>query len=295
MAADSEKPDSSGSGIPGDPLGTKALLTAVVQKLSSQILLFGLAAIVVLVVVGAQKDNVSIVIVGAILFVVVVVSLVYAVAETKRRLTSGEAPASAPAASGPAAAPPATPAETLLAQSVAQLAAILNPSAPIAIDLAVVSAGSAPRPGVSTRDVGVVTTSRAQHRIGDKITVTFRASRRCYLTLLNVGTSGKLTVLFPNALHRDNSIEPNRIYTIPAEGDPFEWHLTGPPGVERLKALATLEPVALLENAFAPDGSVFRTIPAGVATRDVSMVQKQVASIPEGLWSEASCEFRVTA
>jgi hypothetical protein len=45
--------------------------------------------------------------------------------------------------------------------------------------------------------------------------------------------------------------------------------LTGPPGIEKLKAVATLDQVPLLESQFAPDGSLFRVVSAFAAARDV--------------------------
>lgn len=79
--------------------------------------------------------------------------------------------------------------------------------------------------------------SQADYPIGARIVVRFRANRDCYLTLLNIGTSGKLTVLFPNALHSDDRILKGRIYEIPSREDEFEYAITGPPGVEILKAI----------------------------------------------------------
>ncbi|MEO8426303.1 MAG: DUF4384 domain-containing protein, partial [Verrucomicrobiota bacterium] len=131
------------------------------------------------------------------------------------------------------------------------------------------------------------------YRIGQKIVVSFRASRDCYLTLLNVGTSGKLTVLFPNGLHRDNFVQGGRDYQIPSEDYGFDYELQGPPGVERIKAVATLKKVELLESNFAPDGSVFRTVEAASGARDIRVIQKKVEAVSAADWAEAACEFTV--
>jgi hypothetical protein len=133
----------------------------------------------------------------------------------------------------------------------------------------------------------------AAYRIGTRIVVTFRANRDCFLTLLNIGTSGRLTILFPNAMHPENRILANRLYEIPAAGDGFEYELAGPPGVERLKAVATLDDVALLESQFAPDGSLFRTVPATAAARDIAVMRKRVEGIPPVRYNEAEWQFAV--
>lgn len=153
---------------------------------------------------------------------------------------------------------------------------------------------SAPLSATGARDISVTAKKKkADYRIGQKIVVGFRASRDCYLTLLNVGTSGKLTVLFPNSAHPDNFIQAGRDYHIPEADDDFEYELQGPPGVEKLKAVATVKKIPLLESSFAPDGSLFRCVPATDGARDICVVQKKVASIPEAEWAENACEFSV--
>ena len=54
------------------------------------------------------------------------------------------------------------------------------------------------------------------YRIGDTISFSVRSNKRCYLTVFNVGTTGKTTVLYPNAFKRDNYINKNTTYTLPS-------------------------------------------------------------------------------
>jgi hypothetical protein len=124
--------------------------------------------------------------------------------------------------------------------------------------------------------------------------VFFRATRDCYLTLLNIGTSGKLTVLFPNTEQRDNFIVAGRIYQIPSPEAEFGFQLQGPPGLEKLKAIATLTRRELLESNFAPDGSVFWTVRPREGARNIAVIQRNVTSLPPEQWAEAECEFEVS-
>jgi hypothetical protein len=135
--------------------------------------------------------------------------------------------------------------------------------------------------------------SGTTYRIGTRIVVAFRANRDCYVTLLNVGTSGKLTILFPNSLHPDNRVAANRVTEIPGPGDGFEYQLAGPGGTERIKAIATLDEVALLESQFASDGSLFRTVPATAAARDIAVVRKRVEGLAPARFSEVEWQFTV--
>src|SRR5919106_457451 len=86
----------------------------------------------------------------------------------------------------------------------------------------------ADQPVANSRDIRVVPTNKdTRYRIGDKISVRFQSTRDCYLTLMNIGTSGKLIILFPNALHRDNRISANQVYEIPGHEYDFEYQLQG--------------------------------------------------------------------
>ena len=131
-----------------------------------------------------------------------------------------------------------------------------------------------------------------RYRIGDKVVVHFRSDRDCYLTLFNIGTSGKLTVLFPNYLFQNNFTSANRVYAIPGDEYPFEYELSGPPGVETIKAIATTSKLNLLDFEFSKE-EFFHSVESGVAARDISIVAKKMEEVPVDSWAEVMCEFEV--
>lgn len=254
----------------GDLFGTGDVLKLVIQKIASQSLLFGLAIIVVLVGAWKVLGRDSMPIILAILFVFVVALAGYLFVEQKGKIDQRD---------------PAT----MSRLSGEKMKDISNPASDFKVEL-----WTAPAPAGGARDIAVTAKKKkAGYRTGQKIVVGFRASRDCHLTLLNIGTSGKLTVLFPNALHPDNFIQAGRDYRIPEADDDFEYELQGPAGVEKLKAVATLKKMALLESNFAPDGSLFRTVDAAMGARDIAVIQKKVAAVPNTEWAEAACEFSV--
>ncbi len=55
------------------------------------------------------------------------------------------------------------------------------------------------------------------YRIGETISFSIKSEQDCYLTVLNKGTTGKTTVLFPNAFHPDNYIKANAMLLLPSE------------------------------------------------------------------------------
>jgi hypothetical protein len=256
--------------ILNNPFGTKDLLQLVVKKLSSQALLFSLAIIVILVISRRLLGDQALPIIAAILFVFAFGTVAYLFFEQKGKAEGGDQ---------------ATMSE-LLGEKVN---VIKNSAGNFSVQV-----WTAPATVAGSRDIKVVPAGkRAEYRVGDKIVVHFRADWDCHLTLLNIGTSGKLTILFPNALHRDGFISANKEYQIPAPEYGFEYALQGPPGVEKLKAIATLEKVELLESQFASDGSFFRTVEPTAGARDIAVIKKTVESISNQHWAEAAWEFRV--
>jgi hypothetical protein len=253
-----------------DPFGTSAVLKLVVEKLASQALLFGLAMVIVLIGAWKLAGRDALPLVIAILFVFVLALAGYLFAEQKGRVARRDP-------------------ITLNRVNARKMKGIKNSESDFKVEL-----WTAPAPAAGARDIVMAPkTKKAAYRIGQKVVVSFRASRDCYLTLLNIGTSGKLTVLYPNSLHPDNFIQGGRDYRIPDVDDDFDYELQGPPGVERLKAVATLKKTALLESQFAPDGSIFRTVDATSGARDIGVVQKKVAAVPKAEWAETACEFSV--
>lgn len=77
-------------------------------------------------------------------------------------------------------------------------------------------------------------TERLVYPVGAKVRVMATAERDCRLTLLDVGTSGSVFVLFPNRYQQDNQLRAGETVTIPANGAPVDYQLGGPTGVEAL-------------------------------------------------------------
>ena len=203
-----------------DFFSAKELVQLVAKKLSSQALLFALATIVILVITGSLFSSIkALAITAAILFVFAVAMLGYLFFEQKRKSESGDP-------------------ETMSQLLGERIKNIWNPSGDISLQLRTTPVTAT---ASGSRDINVISSGKdVQYRIGDKIIVHFSASCDCYLTLLNIGTSGRLTILFPNALHKSNMIRANEFYEIPSKEYGFAYELQGPPGIEKLKAIATM-------------------------------------------------------
>lgn len=118
---------------------------------------------------------------------------------------------------------------------------------------------------------------KPRYKVGDTITMRFETNRDAYLTLVNVGTSGKITILFPNRFSGGHEIKGKQVYTIPAPDDSYELAVSGPPGVELIYALVTSKPVKFVETDFSQTPEIFRTVTGDtpVLTRDINAVVKK--------------------
>ncbi|MGA1824413.1 MAG: DUF4384 domain-containing protein [bacterium] len=89
-------------------------------------------------------------------------------------------------------------------------------------------------------------TDKKEYMIGDSLTIYVRSDMDCYVNILDIGTSGNPTLIFPNSLHKANFIKGGTTYSIPGDFFGFTIEVLGPTGVERIQAIATLEPFDLL-------------------------------------------------
>jgi hypothetical protein len=88
-----------------------------------------------------------------------------------------------------------------------------------------------------------ISTDKNAYRIGEKVVFEFKADRDCYLSIIDIGTSGQTLILFPNKWHPENKIKKDQVYSIPPSGSQFTYKVAGPVGTERVKIIACIEPI----------------------------------------------------
>jgi len=121
------------------------------------------------------------------------------------------------------------------AYAIKKLSRLDNDSPPFKVS---VWATGAPDPGKKPEKF-------AEMKVGAPVYFHFRSDRDAYLTLLNVGAEGSITILFPNEYMPFNRVVAGKIYTIPTPEMGFQLHMGGPPGQELVKAFATEFPLDL--------------------------------------------------
>ncbi len=250
-----------------------SVLHAIVKRLSSQILLFALAVILAVVGVSATVSEGSNTVIFVVLAIFVTALLGYLVFERGRHSSADVAPAEI--------SPNAISSKT--SESPFQVKVWTQP--------AVASAST-----VASRDISTVPDNDGVgYRVGDVIEIYFLANRDCYITLLNIGTSGALTVLFPNRIYPNNFVRANEMHVIPGQHYGFTYQLQGPPGIERLKVIATLSPEPVLETAADTTTSLFRSVSGAAAARDVGIVEEKTAALGPDVVAEAQWAFEVSS
>lgn len=111
--------------------------------------------------------------------------------------------------------------------------------------------------------------------LGQSVTFHARAERDGYLTLVDLGTDGQVTVLYPNPYEDDNRVREGETYTFPTAEMDFEIQVQPPPGRGMVRAFLTEEPLDL------PSGSDFTSGDVLLAERIAGAV-KEVAGPVEG-------------
>jgi hypothetical protein len=78
---------------------------------------------------------------------------------------------------------------------------------------------------------------------GQSVKVYFQSRRDAYVTIVDIDTRGRATVLFPESPYDDGFVYGGETVSLPGRGAPYKLQVTGPAGVERIIALASDEPI----------------------------------------------------
>ncbi len=114
---------------------------------------------------------------------------------------------------------------------------------------------------------------KESYRIGETVTVFVRPNRDAYITLLDVGTSGKVHIIFPNRYQRNNFVPAHAVLRVPPEGARFRIRVGGPVGRELIKVIATRDSTPLIAEEWLDDAGPYKAVrkSARVLTRDLAI------------------------
>ena len=187
-------------------------------------------------------------------------------------------PRAAPAA-GAAFAPSALLAAGCLVLAPAVQAADEDPAArDLSVEQTAVFTVQAPAPAAAAPDpLGVVAWvdhADNTYAVGEQVRLFVKASKDAYLTVLNVGASGRTTVLFPNSHQPHTRVPANRVVEVPPPDSGTRIRVSGPTGRELIKVIATTHPNPLFAAAKTPGAGPFTALDTDTRSvaRDLQVV-----------------------
>jgi len=134
---------------------------------------------------------------------------------------------------------------------------------------------------------------RPAYTEGDALAIHFSVNRPSYIYLFDVGTDGKVEMLFPNGYSTSNFVSAG-VHSLP-EGL-YQFLAEAPAGTEHVQIVASLSPLALP----APSSSDPYPLVGANPNEAVSLIQAQIDALPAAStcgpqWVTAWCSFTVAA
>lgn len=102
-----------------------------------------------------------------------------------------------------------------------------------------------PKPAAK-RELGEVKVwlEKQAFKIGEPMKVFFEVTQPMFVRIVTINSAGQLSTLFPNPYQNDNFVRPGKVYRIPPAGAPVSLTVGAPEGVDKIRAVASLDPIA---------------------------------------------------
>ena len=130
----------------------------------------------------------------------------------------------------------------------------------------------APAPAAAVADplevVAWVDHADNTYAAGEQVRLFVKASKDAWITVLNVGASGRTTVLFPNAHQSETRVAGGQVVEVPPPESGARIEVGGPTGRELIKVIATTRPTPLFAAVKTTGAGPFAALDAD--TRSVA-------------------------
>src|SRR5262245_49043245 len=100
---------------------------------------------------------------------------------------------------------------------------------------------------------------------GDAVRIFVKTNEDAYVTIVNVGPSGKVTQLFPNAFQQSSRVAANRALEVPSGNGGSRINVSGPVGAELIKVFVSNEPIKIIPESQLVGSGAFRSLAGGVS------------------------------
>jgi len=132
-------------------------------------------------------------------------------------------------------------------------------------------------------------TGNSSYRIGENITIYVQVNQDAYVYLFNINADGKIDLILPNNLSRDNFLRAGETRAFPPQGANYRFTISGPEGQDQVLAIASKQPLSLADIADVERGQM-RVQGAENLARALSIV---VTPIPQQSWVSDVATYRV--
>jgi hypothetical protein len=124
------------------------------------------------------------------------------------------------------------------------------------------------------------------YRIGETIRFGLRVNQDAYVTLINIGTSGEVTVIYPNRFHPDHFVRSGRDVIVPPPDSGFSLTVQAPTGFDQIRAIATIDQIKIHPGNFAGQPGTFRSLDR-VQTRGLAVeIKEERNKVEPTKWAE---------
>lgn len=112
---------------------------------------------------------------------------------------------------------------------------------------------------------------------GENIEVFVKTNRDAYITMINVGSSGSVNQIYPNAHQRSNFVKAHTTVKIPSDTAPFLFQASGPRGADLIKVIASESAAPIIASKFLNKSIVFPKVNLSTheLAKDITVVLKR--------------------
>jgi hypothetical protein len=112
--------------------------------------------------------------------------------------------------------------------------------------------------GKSTLKADVWVDRRDQtYQLGDSVGIRVRVNEDAYVSIVNVGSSGRAHVIFPNRFEKENRVRAGEVLELP-RGKHYHFKATGQPGTDLIKVVATRKPHRITDDSRLAEAGDYR-------------------------------------
>jgi hypothetical protein len=114
---------------------------------------------------------------------------------------------------------------------------------------------------------------------GEVLKLSIKTNQDAFVTIFNVGPTGKVTQLFPNKFQKDSLIKADVDTQVPSEESTAQIRIAGNLGAELIKVVATNKPTDLGVKVVASSDQTFSALNGGVQelVRDLEVTTNPAA------------------